>query len=313
MSEFIFTNPGSYPRVLVVTADGISADWLLGTSEITHDSPLVQLDLNTACFEQFFLQKVVADDVWSTLGDFHHWTSFLNRLHSFNSSVALCKSSDTKDWPVLPDEQCALRTDDLSLPPCDVCWIHVPTILDRDDNTGRLLKRLHELRQSCEAAGNHPCSLLVFPLRGNSFVPQPPMESGFPEAECHVPLWIDAGQRHVFRVQQLAGSFDLFSTLISLVQLSRSGRFAPTGEANAGEADVGESTASPEHGIDLSPWLKNPGVRLNRTILVDVSGARAEISEDSLSVVKQDQHGDKVFTRFGRPEDPWSVNPVVDV
>ncbi len=66
MSESISTNRSRYPRVLVITADGISADWLLGTSEINHDSPGA-IRLKHSVLRTVLPAKVDDHDVWSIL------------------------------------------------------------------------------------------------------------------------------------------------------------------------------------------------------------------------------------------------------
>lgn len=302
------------PCVLVFTAEGLSPEWLLGTSAITPDSALVELDLNSACFERFFLQNVAQGEVWQSLGTTSEWRSFQENLQAAGCSLEFLSPAPNERWTALPasfarqldwqvifSDQGGERISQSS----DVCWIHFPGILDQDEDAARMIRTLRRLRQSVEIAANHPCTLLILPLRGNEFTPCAPLDSCFPEAECHVPLWIDAGQKHVCRIQQIAGSFDILPTIISLVRLSRSGLTATDSQT--------QTNVETDQPIDLCKWLKQPGAKSLRNIDIEVQGKKGVISDEYLSVTTQDQHGDQIDRRFHRPEDPWSVNPVVDL
>lgn len=313
--------------VLVLTVEGISSDWILGTASVAQETAISELDLNAACFERFFLQRVNDRDFASTLGDLNHWNWFLRNLSSLGCSVRLFKSSQSEScaWPIPSDQQeepgpllrtleatgmtvghpDAVDSANLEKLQSDVCWIHLPELLDDNEATGRVIKQLRRLRQVLEISGSHPCSLVILPLRGSSFAPAAPLESGFPEALHHVPLWIDAGQRHVFRVQQLSGSDDILPTILSLVRLSRTSAIYTAETMANGEH-------GPSSGIDLSEWLQSPGKTVHREITIEFAGAEAVISEDSLTVKTQDNHGDLTSTSYRRPEDPWSVNSVVE-
>jgi hypothetical protein len=231
-------------------------------------SPLNDLDLHCAYFEQYLLQDARSNaTVRSVLGGDEAVPEFLRLLHERGHSVSCIqvatalaerteRSGSFSDAAQLDPVQLIVSADGhvtalaeqlKSALTSDLVWMDVVTG-DPGHAAETVNRMLAWLFSDCVGAGNpddRPVTLITV-LRGNDWPVRAPLKSGISEPSIQVPLWIDCGSNdssvaQARRLQALAGSFDLLPTILELI----------TGESPAAVTKTGAVAAS--HPLSTGP------------------------------------------------------------
>jgi hypothetical protein len=340
---------GSVPVELTLAAsnhESISTASAASGDE-AKSSPLEDLDLHCAFFEQYLLQDARSSaTVSSVLGGEGAVPEFLrllrerglsiNCIHLATSHEAHPQRSgffseaaqiDPVQMIVSSDGHTDSTSEQLkSALSGDLVWIDVVTSDPEHsaESVNRVLAWLSSERERTGPPDDCPITLITV-LRGNDWPVKAPLKSGISEPSIQVPLWIDCGGMDPgvtqgCRLQALAGSFDLLPTILELM----------TGESPAAVTKTGAVAAS--HPLTTGPislwpafsqFLTMPDRILpmqgdhwsawrTQNFLLVLPAAQESTSTASAAADESwDQSAEVRAQLYLKPDDYWNVNNVI--
>ena len=318
-----------------------------------------RLDLESTCFEQFVLQDVRSN--LSAAGVFGGEAAF-RKLAAAMTAAGQTASliSLTAEGALLEDHEVSKALES-SLRGCGIP-LHAAIGLDcshrdataddgltNDDraflanlvwmeasiassanvaaSTKMILDFVFRRRQSCSAQEGH-CPVLMVTFRaGDDRDVREPLKSGVAENRMHVPLWIQPHAGHACRVQALAGSFDLLTTIETFLgSAGASDEASPPDVAQI--ADSSERVVASAQQLSTDPQslaflCGAPQVCPDRLLKLHGDGWKGARTEEFLLVISTNiesesgkTEGDGADSKepsrrlFVKPEDRYNINDV---
>jgi hypothetical protein len=224
------------------------------------------------------------------------------------------------------------KTNGQAMRDSDLVWIEVK-LRDLDPEHQRqsaeaILQWLHREHSACSSGPLESPIRIVTTLSGRHVAVDPPFIVRGDEARTHVPLWIDHGNSHACRIQNLAGSFDLLPTVEDFLAGSDSSDQPTPDAVDESKTLLNESPGLTEiqnSPISLKPLCGNfPAFRDRLLRLVGdnwtalrtahylVIRANVPIDQDA-DVYGEPVDESQATTRhlYLKPDDVWNVHDVI--
>lgn len=308
------------------------------------------LDMRSAFFEQYLIQDarsgVTTADVLGGEEAWRHFQQLLRQRDCVMANVVLSKADEQAEIDSDPtllkgfessavaihislkslseqgDSLSEQLKDDSRIRDADLLWIDVRNGSLKQDLVWLALisGKIRELRRRFVGDPAEQPVLIVSSLRGSSRTVAPPFISGCEESLIHVPLWIDDGNGHARRLQELAGSFDLLPTLADYLigEPANERSQIPTHSPASSDTEVeSKDTASLAVGPrSLRPILRDFGCGSDRLLRLVGDGWSALRSQQYLLVSAETQDQDSEAMDLGldrrrlylKPDDVWNVH-----
>lgn len=272
----------SHETIIILVFGSFPVSRTASSLSSAADSAFEHLDLNSACFEQHYVQ------------DFR---SLLN-LEEFRSQL------EQHGWRLTILSLSALTEEP---PRTNVIWIETNAPACDD-----VLRQVKVFQHRMNARYEIRSALIVTAGKPGEVLTLSDSRIRVAQSVLPVPLWIDDGGGHPCRVQIITGSCDLQPTILAMLDHNRSSLVSDTAALAA------ESVRAP---ANLTSMMKSPGLPFRREIYITAPGCTALRTDEFLIVCPQPadltsqptpdataESDELACEVYVKPEDFWNIH-----